>query len=111
MTLDELRAEARAHGYLLVHRDRVRTATTSTRYSKLAIGRVDRDRQVELIQNELSRRLAHFLVSEGMVRVAELPHEWDLEFRLDLQVLGPKTPDPDSEEHFIYRPFDGRDRP
>ena len=74
-------------------------------------GRVDRDRQVELIQNELSRRLAHFLVSEGMVRVAELPHEWDLEFRLDLQVLGPKAPDPDSEENFIYRPFDGRDRP
>lgn len=107
MTIEELRAEAKKHDYVLVHKDRIRTATVSSRISKLNLFRLgDKElaRQKDIIQSDLRNHLANFLIRHDMATIQELPHEWDIEFRADLQVLGPKTPHPDDSAHFIFMP-------
>lgn len=109
MTFDELREEARKQGYRLVHRDSIRTATTSIRIDKQTLHHIDRDHHMDVIAGDLRHRLADFFLRHNMVRIQELPHEWDMEFRADLTVLAPKGPSPDSDEYFIYRPRPGEE--
>jgi hypothetical protein len=111
MTFEELRAEAQKQGYRLVHRDCIRTATVSSRVDKFSLKRVGEERQREYIERGLYQRLSAFLVENQMIRVKELPHKWDMEFRADLTILEPRGPDADSPDFFIWRPLDGKERP
>lgn len=109
MELSELRKAAREAGYLLVHKDRVRTLTVNQRVSKLDVSLYG-DKVRTVVEQDLAQHLAHFMMSQQVGTVQELLHEWDYEFRMDLTVLGPKTPPPDSPEHFIWRPRDDTPR-
>jgi len=114
VTLDELRAEARKHDCMLVHKDRIRTATVSSRISKMELHRMtdrEQDHRKEVVRVDLRQHLADFLIRHDMATITELPHEWDIEFRADLQVLGPKTPHPDDSDHFIFMPRGGEVKP
>jgi hypothetical protein len=104
MTLNELRAAATEHGYLLVHKDRIRTVGALVRWQKDKLERPGAGRVREMVRTEIARHLAHEILKADMVTVQELFHQWDVEFRADLQVLGPKSPSPDSQEFFIGKP-------
>lgn len=111
LSVEELRAAARELGFQLVHRDRLRTCTASMIMSKREIA-VAGDRVEHLVLNDLANQLARFLVKHNwLLRLDELPHEWAVEYRIDLCVVAGKSLDPLSADFVFSQPSNWAVRP